>query len=524
MSISLLPESAPFNETQRAWLNGFLAGMLGIDESNPAVVDAAVGLMPAPEEAAAEDDDDDPWHDPGLGLDERMELADGKALPKRLMACMAQLDCGACGYLCKSYSEKIASGEEKNLKLCVPGGKETSKMLKQVLSESEGAATPAATAVAEKPATNGFSRQNPFAAKLIRSDSLNGEGSAKDVRHVEIDLAGSGLNYKVGDALGVYPTNCDELVAAILAEFETDGSEPCEINGDSLTFAEALNSRCCLKDVSDELLELMIDTAQDELQKTQLKDLVDSDLLDEIDVLDLLKDYPGVRPAPAAFIETLTALNPRLYSIASSQNIVGESVHLTVGRVIKDVRNRPRKGVASTMFSDRLQSGMDVKVFVHASHGFGVPPADDVPLIMVGPGTGIAPFRAFLQERQARKAPGKNWLFFGDQKSATDFLYREELSQFVESGLLTRLDTAFSRDQEEKIYVQNRMLENAEELFRWLEAGAWFTVCGDAKRMAVDVDRALHQIIEQVGGKSPEEAKAYVKEMAAAGRYLRDVY
>ena len=176
------------------------------------------------------------------------------------------------------------------------------------------------------------------------------------------------------------------------------------------------------------------------------------------------------------------------------------------------------------MFSDRLQPGGEVRVFVQPSHGFSVPADDSTPLIMIGPGTGIAPFRAFLQEREARQARGQNWLFFGDQKSSTDFLYETELQNYKESGLLTRLDLAFSRDQAEKIYVQNRMIEQASELFAWLERGAWVTVCGDARRMAKDVDQALHQVIESAGGKSPEQAAEYVKQMIADGRYLKDVY
>jgi len=532
MSITLLPDSAPFTEEQKAWLNGFLAGMLGIEDEAGNSADSAETAI-----AEAEPEEEDlPWHDASLPLDDRMQMAEGRPLKHRLMAAMAQLNCGACGYVCQTYAEAIANGEESNLKLCVPGAKPTSKMLKSVLTSADDSAT--ATPAVNGTAVNGtsvetngaagvkeagYSRQNPFPAKLIRSDTLNGEGSAKDVRHVEIDLAGSDLTYNVGDSLGVYPSNCDALVDAILAEFETQAETEVVVQGRTLSVREALLSACCLKDVSDEFLELMAAFAPAD-QADRLRGLIDSDELDHLDLLDVLQEFPEVRPPVSEVINTLTPLAVRLYSIASSQKEVGEAVHLTVGRVTSEYRQRLRKGVASTMFSNRLESGSEVRVFVQPSHGFSVPADDSAPLIMIGPGTGIAPFRAFLQERKSRAASGKNWLFFGDQKSTCDFLYESELNQYVESGLLTRLDTAFSRDQEDKVYVQHRMLEQAEEFFAWLEQGGSVTVCGDAKRMARDVDRALHTIIETAGGRSAEQAQEYVRTLIAEGRYLKDVY
>lgn len=534
MSVTLIPESAPFNEEQRAWLNGFFAGMLGIEEGtnngngvallNGSATETTNG---APTE---EEDEDFPWHDPGMEMDERMELAEGKPTKHRLMAAMAQLDCGSCGYVCQTYAEAIASGEDTSLTKCVPGAKQTSRMLKKILAE-DGAQTNGKSVASESSpstngkAANGFSRDNPFAAKLMVSTNLNGEGSAKDTRHVEIDLAGSNLKYNVGDSLGVYPSNCPDLAQAIIGKVGADPEVSVEsIHGGETTLAKALEHERCLKEVTDELLELMKSGTTDSAIIEKLTELADAEELDNMDVLDVLEDFPAVTLEPKAFVATLSPLQPRLYSIASSQKQFPEAVHLTVGRTTSDYRNRLRKGVCSTMFSDRLSSGEDVKVFVQPSHGFSVPAKDDSPLIMVGPGTGIAPFMAFLQERQARNATGKNWLFFGDQKQSCDFLYEKELSEMKSSGLLTRLDLAFSRDQEEKIYVQNRMLEHAQELYAWLEAGASFCVCGDAKRMAGDVDRALHQIIETQGGATAGDAKAYVKQMVKDQRYLRDVY
>lgn len=535
MSVTLIPESAPFNQEQRAWLNGFFAGVLGIEEGSnngngTALLNGSATENKNDVSVEAEEEDDFPWHDPGLEIDERMELAAGKPTKHRLMAAMAQLDCGSCGYVCQTYAEAIASGEDASLTKCVPGAKKTSRMLKKILSEDGAETNGKPVAAVSSTPTNGkvvkgCSRDNPFSAKLIVSAKLNGEGSAKDTRHVEIDLAGSNLKYNVGDSLGVFPFNCPELVQAIIGKVCAEPETKVEsILGDEVTLSQALEQERCLKEVTDELLDLLKSAAIDSAVVEQLTVLADAEELDDMDVLDVLEEFPTMTLDPKAFVATLSPLQPRLYSIASSQKQFPDAVHLTVGRTTSDYRNRLRKGVCSTMFSDRLTPGQNVKVFVQPSHGFSVPAKDDSPLIMVGPGTGIAPFMAFLQERKARNATGKNWLFFGDQKQSCDFLYEKDLLEMKSSGLLTRLDLAFSREQEEKIYVQNRMLEHAAELYTWLEEGASFCVCGDAKRMAGDVDRALHQIVESHGGVSAEDAKAYVKKMVKDQRYLRDVY
>jgi len=280
-----------------------------------------------------------------------------------------------------------------------------------------------------------------------------------------------------------------------------------------------------LAEITDELLETMIHSCRDPSEKQLLESsLEDPTPIEGWDVLDLLKKINSVQLGPQELVAQLSPLKPRLYSISSSPKAHPHQVHLTVGRVGWTFNNRIRKGVASTMFADRLTPGDEVRVFVHESHGFTVPSDPNAPIIMVGPGTGIAPFRAFLEERAATNSPGRNWLFFGDQKSSTDFLYREELEEMQARGLLTRLDLAFSRDQSEKVYVQNRMKEAGTELWGWLERGAHFFVCGDAKRMALDVDRALHEVIAEYGGKSPDEAAAYVQNLKNSGRYSRDVY
>ncbi|KLU04265.1 Assimilatory nitrate reductase large subunit [Rhodopirellula islandica] len=532
---SFIPETAPFNEQQRAWLNGFLAGWTGITESvdGNAATAMAAGLPSA--DTNVEEEEDFPWHDDSLPIVDRMELADGKPLDRKLMAAMAQLNCGSCGYLCQTYSEAIASGDEKNVSLCSPGGKETKQMIKKLLAEAGDSVQPSSNGNGSNgselngAAANGaaaWSRKNPYSANLIESRPLNQEGSAKDTRHVAIDLVGSGIKYEVGDALGVYPTNCSDLCMQIVDRLATDSHvKVATPQGNTKTLLEALHEDCCLKDPTDELLELLVGRTPNADAQATLNHLLAEGVPDGFDVLDVLEVAGESTITATEFLECLDPLNPRLYSIASSMKAVGDQVHLTVGKVVYEREGRVRKGVASTMLADRVNCGESMRVFVQPNHGgFTVPEKDATPMIMVGPGTGIAPFVAFIQERAARKASGDNWLFFGDQHEAYDFLYESELTEHVHSGVLSRLDTAFSRDGDTKVYVQDKMRENAAELWAWLNRGAHFYVCGDATRMAADVDRALLQIITQEGGMSEDEGKAYLKTMTSEKRYVRDVY
>jgi sulfite reductase (NADPH) flavoprotein alpha-component len=539
---NLLPETAPFTEEQRAWLNGFFAGLIGLqiaNQANPSskINSALAGLNALQGETTASsslaEEESFPWHDSNLRIDERMELAKEKPIERRLMAAMAQLDCGSCGYLCKTYAEAIASGQEKNHTLCSPGGKETKQMVKLILKngmngsqatiptrvESNFIAGP----VAHRPT---YSRQNPFPARLIESRKLNQPGSDKDVRHVVLDLAGSDLNYEVGDALGVCPLNCSELVGDIIQALSADKlMRVTAPSGKQLSLHDALSYECCLRDPSDELIELLWERLSDGPAKLKLHNFRVNGVPSGVDVLDVLQAAQRVEISATEFIETLPPLNPRLYSIASSMKMVGQTVHLTVGKVTYESEGRLRKGVASQMLAERLAKGDTVRVFVQPNHGgFSIPADDNLPMIMVGPGTGIAPFRAFLQERAARSAAGKNWLFFGDQHQATDFLYQGELEKWKAEGLLTRLDTAFSRDTSAKVYVQNRMLENSLELWNWLQQGSSFYVCGDAKRMAVDVERTLLSIISTQGAMDDQRAQQYLDRLRSSGRYSRDVY
>ena len=552
MTYQIVPESAPFSVEQRAWLNGFLAGVLGgLDQqsaqgASAAALAAAVSQLSPPLGAGLhsgqEFEESFPWHDPTLSIADRMKLADGMPKERRLMAAMAQLNCGSCGYLCKTYSEAIASGSEKNLMLCTPGGNETSKALRNLMKESPtkiAASTNRDSKPMEPAPAAPGTRDNPVQAMLIASDKLNGPGSAKDTRHIAIDVSGSGLSYKVGDALGLWPTNCQELVSKILETAKLDSSARVTINGpksemQTVTIVESLAGKC-LRMITLDLLKVAIEcvrnrpkqngaVAHDAELIARLEAFGDSDDFYEWDVLEFLEAFPSLRFTAQQFVDALDAQRPRLYSIASSQSLFPTQVHLTVGRVEKTVRNRHRKGVASTMLADRLQPNSPLRVFIQPSHGFTIPADPMAPMIMVGPGTGIAPFIAFLQQRQVDRATGGNWLFYGDQKKTSDFLYREQLESWQSSGLLAKLDLAFSRDDASKVYVQHRMLENGAELFAWLESGGYFYVCGDASKMAVDVDTALQEVIAVYGNKSKSEAKQYLVTLANSKRYVRDVY
>jgi sulfite reductase (NADPH) flavoprotein alpha-component len=355
---------------------------------------------------------------------------------------------------------------------------------------------------------------------------LNKPGSGKEVRHYELSLTGSDLTYQAGDALGVVPVNCPELVDDLLAALKCAGDDPVKVDGVEMTLREAFARHFDITKPTPELVTVIGERGfADGLSLLLAPDRRD-DLKRWIfgrDVLDVLGLLPGPMPL-AELLPLLRKLSPRLYSIASSPRAHPGEVHLTVSAVRYETHGRPRKGVASTFLADRVGDADYVQVYVQPAHGFNPPANGDAPMIMVGPGTGIAPFRAFLEERQAVGAKGKNWLFFGDQKRATDFLYEEQLTAWQRDGFLTRLDLAFSRDQAEKIYVQDRLRENVGELWSWLEAGAHFYVCGDAARMAKDVDAALHTIIEKAGGRSTDEAKEYVAKLRTEKRYQRDVY
>jgi len=517
--VELIPDTAPFTQEQRAWLNGFFAAYLGIDSGSP----SASGDLSAT--TGTTEEEDYPWHDDTMPIDERMALAADKSYPLKLMAAMGQQDCGQCGYLCKSYAEAISIGNESDLTLCVPGGRETRKRLKSLVAEGPGKTDTAIRATSPSAARGEYSRNNPCAAAIAAITPLHKAGSIKETYHVAIEHDDPRINYKPGDALGVYPHNCPQLVQSILDVFNAGNDDSVTLNGLELTLGEALGSHLDITKPSDEALEFLATCAGDASESMALRKMSEEGAAEGVDLLDILEDFLSARPVINELIPRLGKLQPRLYSIASSPNLHTREVHLTVGAVRYRRKKRDRKGVASAWFADALEPGDRVNIYVQPTLDFRLPADGDTPIIMIGPGTGIAPFIAFLQERMMLHQQGKNWVFFGNPNSKTDFFYEQELRRYRKEGLLTRLDTAFSRDQRDKIYVQHRMLQNSRELWQWIhEEGAVIYVCGDASMMARDVDEVLHRIAVQTHGLSEEGARDYIRELTRQKRYLRDVY
>ncbi len=539
--VPLIPENAPFTAEQRFWLNGFLAGVLsrgGAASVNAAPAEAkrplliAFGSQSGNAESLAKrlarEATGRGFAARAAGLDS-LQPADlikdknvllitstwGEGdMPDNAISFWDAINQNGSSPKLDGVQYSVLALGDKNYgdTFCLAGKKLDSRLAElgatrisdrvdcdvdfddlakkwsanafTLLSGSDSA--PAAS-VEEEEKETGYTKKNPFPSPLLANMALNAASSSKDTRHIAFSLKGSGLTYEVGDALGVFVQNCPEVVDGIITAHAFDPEA---------TITLESGATCTLRE----------------------------GLLKHFEVRHLVGKTPETGIALPAFIEGLRKLQPRLYSIASSINAHPDEVHLCVGAVRYSTDGVQHKGVASTFLADRLALGETTGIYFHAANHFRLPTDLSKPVIMVGPGTGIAPFRAFLEEREVTKATGKNWLFFGDQKRTTDFLYHDQIIGWVQSGHLTRLDTAFSRDQEEKIYVQTRMMQAASELWQWLEEGAYFYVCGDAKRMAKDVDQALHEIIQTAGGKTAEEAAAYVAEMKKAKRYARDVY
>jgi sulfite reductase (NADPH) flavoprotein alpha-component len=529
--VPLIPETAPFSIEQRSWLNGFFAGLLSLDHNPGAVALSGVPGVAAKAlnaDSMSGDSDDAPWHDAAMAIDERMRLADGLSPRRKMFAAMAQKNCGQCGYLCEAYADKLATGEEQRTNLCVPGGKDTSRMLKKLVEATPDVAAAVPTAETPKTAAKpsgerGYCRELPVAATFKSAQRLNGAGSEKDTRHVVFDLTNTGLSYEPGDSFGLMPSNDPALVDAVLAAMKAPGDFPI---GEK-SFRQALIEDYGLGLAPDMLFvfaSFMVGGARRQKLKALAKGQDPDGDAATYDVLKVLETFGPMHPDPEAFLECLEPLQPRLYSISSSPMATPGEVHLTVDAVRYTVDQRPRLGVASTFLCDRAEAGLPVAVYVQKAHGFSLPGDPATPIIMVGPGTGVAPFRSFLWHRNAQNASGKAWLFFGHQHESTDFYYREEFEELSRRGALTKLTTAWSRDGDKKVYVQDRMRESGAELWTWLKAGAHFYVCGDARRMAKDVEAALAAVAEEHGHMSAAGAKDFVSELKAAGRYKADVY
>jgi sulfite reductase (NADPH) flavoprotein alpha-component len=529
----LIPEHAPFSSEQRVWLNGLFAGLLALDSGLTALSpQEAARLLPdllgdGIKQPAEDVDDGAPWHDPAMPLVDRIRLAEGRPLQRRMMAAMAQQDCGQCGYNCNDYARVLVEQTEERLNLCVPGGKDTARALKALRAELDPSAAsvpalPPQPAASPAPKARG-TRDCPVEAALVARTRLNKPGSQKETWHIEFDLGDAGLDYAVGDSFGLMPTNDPALVDAVIAAINAPPDFP--IGG--RTLHDVLIDGVSLSPAPDMLFQLISYLVGGE-RRQKAKALAagqdpDGDAA-TLDVLAAIEKFSGIHPDPEAFIEALDPLQPRVYSIASSPRVDPRRIALTVDTVRYRVGKRERLGVGSTFLADRLPIGTHVQAYLQKAHAFALPSDPSVPIIMIGPGTGVAPFRAFLHERMATKAPGRNWLFFGHQHRNTDFFYEDELVGMRAAGVLNRLTLAWSRDAEHKIYVQDRMRDVGRDLWAWMTEGARIYVCGDAKKMAKDVECALIDIVATHGARTQEEAFAFVTQMKKSGRYQQDVY
>lgn len=380
------------------------------------------------------------------------------------------------------------------------------------------------TATKQETPASKFDRKNPFEAEVLEKIQLNGRGSVKETWHVELGLEGSGLTYEPGDALNVFATNSERLVADVLKTSKLDPSVLVDFDGQKQKLGDVLLEKAELSVLTRDVLQKYYGFTKNEKLKAVLDDpKALQTYIYGRDVADLFVDFPSEVP-PQYFADFLRKMPARAYSIASSLAAHEDEVHLTVGAVRYNFRGRKKEGVASSFLADRVSIGEKVKVFVEKNEYFKLPNDPNADIIMVGPGTGIAPFRAFVEERAETGAEGKNWLFFGNPNFTTDFLYQTEWQQYLKKGNLDRLDLAFSRDQKDKVYVQHRLLQKSKLIFERLQNGSYFYVCGDKNKMAGDVERALVQIAVKEGGFSEEKAVEFIKDLKKKRQYLEDVY
>lgn len=394
-------------------------------------------------------------------------------------------------------------------------------------TSGEGAALHTTTSSSENSSV--YSRTNPFKAEVLENINLNGQGSQKETRHLELSLEGSNLKFEPGDSLGIFPENSPALVDQILAEMQWNPERPVLVSkqSDTLPLEAALRTYYEITVLTKPLLEKLAPYSSNRDMLALLEPGQEAKLkayIEGRDLLDLLRDFGPWEVEVGEFVSHLRKIPARLYSIASSYQANPDEVHLTIGTVNYHAHGRNREGVCSSQCADRITPGDHMQVYVHRNPNFKLPANPNTPVIMVGPGTGIAPFRSFLEEREELEAKGKTWLFFGDQHFSTDFLYQVDWQRWLKDGVLTRMDVAFSRDQEEKVYVQHRMLEKSFDLYQWLKEGAYLYICGDEKNMAKDVHHTLIEILKKEGQMTEREAETYLSDLKKEKRYQRDVY
>lgn len=578
--VPYIPEDAPFSGEQKVWLGGFFAGLHsrlvrsngnGGDAANPQApevkhLDIIYGTQTGNAEAVAEDaatvarskgftprvaemDDVELSH---LATMQNLivivstygegEMPDNahqfwEALSASTAPRLETLNYGVLALGDTSYDEFCQAGKLLDTRLEQLGARRlgprvdcdvdfedaAEAWIAATLPDAGSVVSAAPVGDAPKTTKSGWGRKNPYRSTMIENRIVSGPKSVKEIRHIAFDLGDSGLSYEAGDALGVMPLNAPDLVDAWLARLGV--SAETDVGGSAL--GDLLTTELEIMTPSRDLIRAIEPLAKHH-ELSHVVSNGDKEALEAFlwgkDALDLLNLNPRLAFDPIEVVSWLKPLQHRAYSISSSPKAHQGEVHLTVAAVRWMYENRPHRGVCSTFMADHVPEGAQAGIFMSPNKSFRVPDDDSAPMIMVGPGTGVAPFRAFLEERRERGATGANWLFFGDQHRASDFIYEDEIGAFSTSGLLTRLDLAFSRDQADKVYVQHRMIENGKDLFAQLEEGGSFYVCGDATRMAKDVDDALHKIIETQGGMTPEAATDYVNRLKRDKRYVRDVY
>lgn len=579
MNAPFIPTDAPFTDDQRSWLAGFLAGVasrsLFADQDAGAgteltTLNIAYGTQTGNAESVAEElaaaakssgfapkvlELDDIDMEMLAGMDNLLviistygegEMPDNaglfwQALSANTAPRLEKMHFSVLGLGDTGYDEFCQAGKLMDMRLEQLGAKrvfarqdcdvdfeemaeEWSTGVLEIMPRTGGGDASHASA-APAPKKSKWNRKNPYQSTILENRLLSGEGSAKEIRHFSFELGDSELTYEAGDAMGVIPINDPDLVNLMIERLGAKGEDA--IKGQDLPLGELLSTSFEISTPSKEFIA-EVERRANHAELTHVMNNGDKEALEAFlwgkDTLDLLNLNDKLLFNAEELVSYLKPLQHRAYSISSSPKAHPGEVHLTIAAVRWTNENRPHKGVCSTFLADRVQEGDQASIFMSPNKSFRPPEDNDAPMIMVGPGTGIAPFRAFLEERRERGAKGKNWLFFGDQHLAHDFIYQDEISKMSEDGLLRRLDLAFSRDQKEKIYVQTRMLENGKALYSWLEEGGYFYVCGDATRMAKDVDRALIQVVETHGNMSFDAAQNYVDGLKREKRYLRDVY